>query len=390
MLEWIIIGGGVQGVTLALHLLKSKKVTIDKLAIIDRNAEPLVNWKQNTKKISMPFLRSPFVHHLDEDPYSLQTYVKKHAYTKQTVFYGPYKRPSLSLFNEHCDFLVKEMSLKDAWVKGDVSKVMKSRDGWQVELKDGQKVLSKKVVIAIGVGEQLNIPSWASPLIKQSQNIFHIFNKTLLNTEQLERDIAIVGGGITAAHLAIKLSQLFPKHVTLLMRHPFRVHDFDSDPGWLGPKKQNAYQKLDSYLHRRNEITTARNKGSVPREIYMKLKALEKRESLSIKDIEISQGERENNKLLLLDKDNELIVKAGTVLLATGFLLALPGREWIEPMVNSYKLPTSECGYPIVNHDLQWDKDLYVTGALAELEIGPIARNISGARQAAERIINCL
>jgi hypothetical protein len=39
---------------------------------------------------------------------------------------------------------------------------------------------------------------------------------------------------------------------------------------------------------------------------------------------------------------------------------------------------------------LQWGPGLYVTGALAELEMGPISRNISGARQAAERIVNSL
>ncbi|MED3910201.1 hypothetical protein P4597_13550 [Peribacillus simplex] len=40
---------------------------------------------------------------------------------------------------------------------------------------------------------------------------------------------------------------------------------------------------------------------------------------------------------------------------------------------------------------MQWSPGLYdVTGALAELEMGPISRNISGARQAAERIVNSL
>ncbi|PAW26688.1 hypothetical protein BKC07_23530 [Peribacillus simplex] len=47
-----------------------------------------------------------------------------------------------------------------------------------------------------------------------------------------------------------------------------------------------------------------------------------------------------------------------------------------------------ECGYPIVSQSLQWGLGLYVTGALAELEMLPISRHISGARQAAERIVN--
>jgi hypothetical protein len=54
------------------------------------------------------------------------------------------------------------------------------------------------------------------------------------------------------------------------------------------------------------------------------------------------------------------------------------------------ELPCADCGYPIVSRALQWGHDLYVIGALAELEMGPIARNISGARQAAGRIVEYL
>lgn len=43
-----------------------------------------------------------------------------------------------------------------------------------------------------------------------------------------------------------------------------------------------------------------------------------------------------------------------------------------------------------VSNSLRWGPNLYVTGALAELEMGPIARNISGARQAADRIVSSL
>ena len=35
---------------------------------------------------------------------------------------------------------------------------------------------------------------------------------------------------------------------------------------------------------------------------------------------------------------------------------------------------------------LEWGPNLFVSGALAELEVGPIARNISGARVAASII----
>ena len=63
MYKWIIIGGGIQGTTMANFLLKQNKVSNDELAIIDPHTEPLANWKRCTNSISMPFLvkvRIPF------------------------------------------------------------------------------------------------------------------------------------------------------------------------------------------------------------------------------------------------------------------------------------------------------------------------------------------
>ena len=105
---------------------------------------------------------------------------------------------------------------------------------------------------------------------------------------------------------------------------------------------------------------------------------------------EVEQAEYRNGKINLHDKNGNLIEQTGTVLLATGFKASLPGKEWLSPVIDNYQLCCSECGYPIVSRSLQWGPDLYVTGALAELEIGPIARNISGARYAAGRIVDSL
>jgi L-2-hydroxyglutarate oxidase LhgO len=69
MKKLIIIGGGIQGCTLAVHLLKMEKIKRKDLMIIDKNAKPLQNWTRCTETISMPFLRSPSVHHLDVNPF---------------------------------------------------------------------------------------------------------------------------------------------------------------------------------------------------------------------------------------------------------------------------------------------------------------------------------
>ena len=58
-----------------------------------------------------------------------------------------------------------------------------------------------------------------------------------------------------------------------------------------------------------------------------------------------------------------------------------------DQLVESASLPCASCGYPVVDKALRWHPRVYVSGPLAELELGPSSRNISGARRAAERLV---
>jgi pyruvate/2-oxoglutarate dehydrogenase complex dihydrolipoamide dehydrogenase (E3) component len=77
---------------------------------------------------------------------------------------------------------------------------------------------------------------------------------------------------------------------------------------------------------------------------------------------------------------------ADRIVLATGFGQARPGGAWLDAAVAELGLPCAPCGFPVVERSLRWAPGIYVTGPLAELEIGPVARNIIGARLASERI----
>ena len=80
-------------------------------------------------------------------------------------------------------------------------------------------------------------------------------------------------------------------------------------------------------------------------------------------------------------------IEVDQVLLATGFSKNRPGGRLVEDLVQNAGLPVSNfCGYPVVDERLKWHPRIHVAGGLAELELGPAARNIAGARQAAERI----
>ncbi len=80
-------------------------------------------------------------------------------------------------------------------------------------------------------------------------------------------------------------------------------------------------------------------------------------------------------------------IRADRVLLATGFPSRRPGGAWLDEAVDALRLPCAACGYPIVDRGLRWHPRLLVTGALAELELGPVARNLSGAQRAGESIV---
>jgi hypothetical protein len=74
------------------------------------------------------------------------------------------------------------------------------------------------------------------------------------------------------------------------------------------------------------------------------------------------------------------------LLLATGFHPRRPGGGLLDGTIARLGLECAACGYPVVDAGLRWGPGLYVTGPLAELEIGPVARNILGARLAGERL----
>lgn len=376
MYEWIIIGGGIHGCMIATSLLKSGKVKKEEILIIDPHTEPLERWKERTERIQMPFLRSPSVHHIDVAPFSLDKYAKKINY--DNPFYGYYDRPSLGLFNQHAASVFEEACLQDSWCQTKVKQMEKQGPVWGIETEDHQIYYTKNSVIAIGNNE-LHYPPWATEWNKG----YHIFDSEL-NMDNIKPPLLIIGGGITAAHTAIGLSHRFPGEVTLMSRHPFRVHNFDSDPGWLGPKYLDAYSQIKNYDVRRKMIHQARHRGSIPSELYSRLHHLKKHGKLSIVQSEIQTVFSESN--ILMTKEST-VYRPATVLFATGFESALTNQRWLLHLIAKENLICSNCGYPIVEESLEWCPHLYVMGPLAELEIGPASRNIIGARKATERIM---
>ncbi|SFM12655.1 Pyridine nucleotide-disulphide oxidoreductase [Gracilibacillus orientalis] len=376
MYKWIIIGGGVQGCCVATRLLLEKVNKAD-LLIIDSYPEPMQIWRTLTKKIGMSYLRSPSVHHIAIDPFSLKKYARSNDYAQP--FKGRYARPRLDMFNQHSLDKMDEVGVQECWKQGTVEGLSCSGGEWKVTLSNNQVIQGERVVLAMGMNQKPHYPDWVFKCSKGS--ISHVFDIEASLPD--EGDVVILGGGMTAAHLSYTLSTIHS--VTLVKRHPFRIHDFDSDPGWLGPKYLRNFHQVDCYEKRRRLIRQARHRGSLTRELYLKLKRQENAGRLNFYTGEIEDAQSRDNSVELL-LTNGKIISAHSLLLATGTETNIPGEKWLQPVIEQLDLPCSPCGFPIVQPSLEWTRGLFVAGTLAELEIGPVSRNIAGARKVAERI----
>ncbi|WP_368503703.1 FAD/NAD(P)-binding protein [Alkalihalophilus sp. As8PL] len=386
MKEWLIIGGGIQGITLACYLKETLKVHAKQLTIIDPHKKPLSMWKHCTENVGMSYLRSPSIHHLEPQPFGLEAYIKKQKIKKEDAFVRPYDRPLLSLFNQHSDKLVEEFEIESSWVEDRVCGLSKTSFGWNVQLKSGKEVTSKRVVIAIGLGEHPLWPEWATDLKEKGAEVHHVFEESFLTNTIFNKSI-VIGGGISAVQVALKISQQSTEKVHLATRHPLRTKQFDSHPGWLGPKYMRAFIKEESIQKRREKIKQARNRGSIPIELRAKIRRFEGEGKVHSFVSELNTSHFDGELVHLTFKDGT-VWSGKQIILATGFHSTAPGMDWLNQTINSRHLRCHTCGYPILDdHTLKWDDQLFVMGALAELSLGPVARNISGARRGAEKII---
>ncbi|RCW65883.1 FAD-dependent oxidoreductase [Saliterribacillus persicus] len=380
MYKWIIIGGGIHGCCIANRLLKEKICRKD-LLIIDAYPEPMHVWRSLTEKIGMDYLRSPSVHHIAQDPFSLKEYAHKFDYAQP--FKGRYRRPRLDMFNQHSIDEMDEVNVRECWKQGIVNWLKRSDGVWEVSLFTNEVIQAEHVVLAMGVNRKPQYPQWFSGA-EDKKHIRHIFDQETVLPEK--GDVFVLGGGMTAAHLAHTLARKSAiNSVTILKRHPFRINNFDSDPGWLGPKYLRNFYEVDCYEKRRKLIQEARHRGSITSELYVKLKKQVKAGRLRFYTGELEKVKCKEDIIEIQMDDGERLV-ANTMLLATGAKASMPGEKWLTPVIKKLNLPCAPCGFPVVAPSLEWKQKLYVAGALAELEIGPTSRNIAGARKTADRI----
>ncbi len=437
LLDWLVVGGGIHGCHLAVRLLAEGVARRGTLRIVDPRPGPLALWRLRGERTGMGFLRSNVVHHLGIQPMALAEFGDR--YSPRGHFRGPYRRPSLELFNRHARRVCQEWGLAELWIQGSCQGLRPRRGGgWWVTLAEAEwegwgsdrattvrgrgdgvhrdrVVAARNVVLALGPGGDPAWPGWARALRRAAgeERVLHVLDEApelpvlpMIDPRDDAPDL-VVGGGLSAGQVALRLHDA-GRPVILLHRAPLREEPWDADPGWFGPREMDGFQALRDPDQRRAIIGVARHRGTVTPEIHRAIRATVRRGTLQALQGEVvkacfepplASGEGGGNgpeaasgsplRLVVraTGETQTRTVRPARVILATGFGCRRPGGEWLDEVVEGCSLQVASCGHPVPGPDLQWGPGLFVSGALADLELGPTSRNIHGARVAARRIL---
>lgn len=391
-----LIGSGPVGVHVLGRALSERLVSPEHVVVIDPHAEVFSQWHRRVDNCRMQFLRSPASHGIAPDYRTIRRTIRT-----SRDFTPPYHRPSINLFAEHLQ-RYREASLSGVLrVQGWVRKIQPAPTGTgytlRVSAESGERTISADVVI-LAVGQ----PSPRMPRVLEAlpstAAVYHIHrDASALDHLALGSEIALVGGGIAAGHLAVALGS-GGHHVTIWNRDRFTNHQFDSNPCFIGPRCAGIIGSIQDYHHRRSLIQRSRRSGSVPQDLFWELRRLEYSRRIRVIRGEVthaavagSVGGAGDRVVLRGEVQSGIQSREyDAVVACTGFSGGPPAADLVQQIARVLPAPRAEDGYPIPSGDLQWAPGLFVTGALAELEIGPPARNLVGAHLAGRRIIPAL
>ena len=201
--------------------------------------------------------------------------------------------------------------------------------------------------------------------------------------------VLIIGGGLTSGHLALGALKR-GANVTLMVRRQLKEKLFDAEPGWLGPKYLKGFSAETDWQKRWNLIQQARDGGSMTPAVMTQLRRYQHQDELSIfEKCQVVSAEFVGDRWRLKCDDGTRW-EYHRIWLATGTKLNVTQQPILQEVLNTHPVKIVN-GLPILDEYLRWSGcELFIMGGLAALQVGPVARNLSGARMASSRIVSAL
>ena len=388
-----IIGGGIHGVSIAIRLLRDVPAAAKSLAIVDRHLLPLTQWLRKTERQGMKFLRSPAVHHITSDALGIVEYAERHNRTSELA--PPYSQPSTQLFWDFCNDALAELREHQVYYQFDVAKLRWDKGAGRFPFRlistNSEGFRSRCVILAIGTDDCAYVPpefvQWRH---RYPDQILHASEFTVDCEDRREDEdrIIIVGGGLTAGTLAKSLSER-GHHVALMARKRLKTEQFDFPPVWLGPKALAEFTSETDFQRRYETIQQNREEGSITPDIMEAL--------LNTPKVDIYPETRIHNitteeeclptQRLQVETTRGIMTNVSRVILATGYRFNLRRYGFLTELLTHHQIPLV-CGLPRLDADLQLHpiENLFGSGTIAQLQVGPASGNIAGASLAYERL----
>lgn len=376
-----VVGAGPHALAVAVHLKRAEPGI--RLEVIDPSGSWLSIWHEQMARMQIATLRSPIVHSPSPDPSALSQHVARHGLPSSGL---PYEVPTTEAFASFCHALIDDHEIP-APIESRANLVTPLGDGLEIETNDGV-TSAHRVVIATNPHRR-RIPDWVWPLVGHRPGMFEFASDVDLRSfpSLTGQNVVVLGGGLSAAHLACGAADRGAQ-VHLVARNRLTERSFDTDPGWLGPKRLQRFHAEPDANERLNMVRIARGGGTVPPWMLKRLGALADSGELTLHEgasVRAASIEGETCRVAL---DDHTTIDAHRVWLATGTTPDIGSERCLAHVVAD--VPVIE-GLPITNDDLRiGHHEVYVTGRLATLALGPAAGNLWGARQAAERITRAI
>ena len=391
MYKVAIVGGGLQGIFFAHSLIRERLVRTPQLAIVDPNESLAAVWRDRTARVGMRRLRSSSSHNIDPDYRSLRRFARDHGYRREEHFLEPYARPSLDLFDDHLDTTIRNDRLEESHVRARMTAIRRAGESYELSMavsgEETAPIRAANVVLALGAGEP-SLPDWAPQVGRLGEHLFDSAPGRPDPHARAARDgehIAVVGGGISAWQAALRYCRLGAASVSVISPHPILESIWDSDPGYIGPKRGSEYAALDTG-ERLKRLKEVRFPGTLPPEIARDASEACDAGQVSLHIGTVMSARIETGRAILQLNEGDDVGPVDHIVYATGMTAEIPYRELLLQLSRELCLPLESSGHPRLDEHLAWDDGLYCTGRWGELIIGPQAPNIVGAHLALRRV----
>lgn len=354
--DFLIIGAGPFGISMSAYC---KHNNIDHLII----GKTMDFWKSNMPKGML--LRSGVDWHLD--PLNLHT-IEKYLET-ENIDLDKSRPLSLNFYLDYVNWFTKQKGIKP--INNFVSDINYNDNNFIANLKNGEKIEAKSVLLALGFKHFKNIPKELSSIIPENR-LSHTCD--LVDLDQFKnKKCLIIGGRQSAFETAALLNEAGAKNVYISHRHD--TPDFtESDWSWVLPMLDKIVDDPNWFRNLSEKQRDDLNKrfwteGRLKLEPWLSVRL----KSDSIKFFSntnvVTCSELSNIDLEIEISNGEKVI-VDHVILATGYKVNMENI----PLLNSGNILEKlklESGFPVLDNYMQTNiPGLFVTSMAATQDFG--------------------